>query len=76
MLTGADAVLRREAQEEPLRVLIERYPTLLPILSEFDVDTCCGGGRTLAEVADVHGFDPEELLTLLVAQMRETVGRS
>jgi iron-sulfur cluster repair protein YtfE (RIC family) len=75
MLTERDLALRREAQEEPLRVLIERYPTLLPILSEYDVDTCCGGGRTLAEVADVHGFDPEPLLNLLVAQMRDTAVR-
>lgn len=27
MLTGSDAALRREAQDEPLRVLIERYPS-------------------------------------------------
>lgn len=75
MLTDTETALRREAQQEPLRVLIERYPTLLPMLSEYDVDTCCGGGRTLAEVADAHGFDPEELLTLLVAQMQESAGR-
>lgn len=75
MLTGVDATPRREAQEEPLRVLIERYAALLPILSEFDVDTCCGGGRRLAEMADVHGFDAQELLNLVVAHMRDTVER-
>jgi iron-sulfur cluster repair protein YtfE (RIC family) len=75
VLSGADEALRREAQEEPLRVLVERYPLLLPMLSEYDVDTCCGGGRTLAEVADVHGIDPEELLDLIVAQMQGSAVR-
>lgn len=59
--------LRQEAMVEeltgtPLRVLVERYPELLPLLAGYGLDLCCGGAHTLPEAAHAHELDGDALL--------------
>jgi iron-sulfur cluster repair protein YtfE (RIC family) len=42
---------------QPIRVLVERYPHLMPVLARYGMDLCCGGGHTVAEAARLHGLD-------------------
>lgn len=44
-------------ETEQIRVLVERYPQIMPILSSYGMDLCCGGGHTVAEAAKAHGLD-------------------
>ena len=48
-----------------VRDLVERYPTAMPVLAVFDIDTCCGGGRAVGEALTLHGAPVEEVLDTL-----------
>jgi len=43
------------------------------VLREYGVDTCCGGARTLAEVAEAHGVPLSEILAALHAPATPSV---
>jgi regulator of cell morphogenesis and NO signaling len=47
--------------------VIKRYPWTLPVFHRLDVDSCCGGARTVAAMAEEHGFELEEVLAELEA---------
>ncbi|MEX2529954.1 MAG: DUF542 domain-containing protein [Gemmatimonadota bacterium] len=51
--------------ELTLNEIVARRPEAMPVLSEFGLDTCCGGARTLREVTHRHGIDPGEVLRRL-----------
>ena len=50
--------------------VVERYPESLPVFGRYGVDTCCGGQKSLSEVAMAHGF----LLAQLLADLQAAVG--
>jgi iron-sulfur cluster repair protein YtfE (RIC family) len=45
--------------------VIQRYPWTLPVFHRLDVDSCCGGARTIATMAQEHGLDLDEVLAEL-----------
>jgi iron-sulfur cluster repair protein YtfE (RIC family) len=45
--------------------VIKLYPWTLPVFHRLDVDSCCGGARTVATMAQEHGLDLEEVLAEL-----------
>jgi regulator of cell morphogenesis and NO signaling len=47
-----------------VRDLVGRYPQTRPVFEQFGIDYCCGGGQTLAVVAQKHHL---ELPTLVAA---------
>ena len=48
-----------------------RYPHTAIVFNAFGIDTCCGGGRSLAEAAQDDGVKVEVLLSAL----RDAVAR-
>ena len=44
-----------------------RFPATLRVFGAHGIDSCCGGARPLAEVAERHGLDLDELLAELRA---------
>ena len=50
--------------------LILRHPAALPVLSAAGIDTCCGGGLTLALAAERSGLTYEQLAARLEADAR------
>ncbi|ADO45621.1 MAG: DUF542 domain-containing protein [Hydrogenobacter thermophilus] len=42
--------------------LLRSYPQVQALLEKYYIDYCCGGHRTLEEVAKEHGFDLNEFL--------------
>ncbi|MBE0428606.1 MAG: DUF542 domain-containing protein [Thermoleophilia bacterium] len=45
--------------------VIKRYPWTLPVFHRLDVDSCCGGARTVATMAREHGLDLDEVIAEL-----------
>lgn len=45
--------------------VIQQHPTTLPVFSEYGIDTCCGGNKTLSTVCEKHGFELPKLLEQL-----------
>lgn len=56
MMTGREQVVA-VVENEPMRVLVERYPQVMPLLAGCGMDLCCGGGHTVPEAAGLHGLD-------------------
>ncbi len=48
--------------------LIQRHPSVLPVLTEAGVDTCCGGALSLEEAASRAGVDLVNLVGRLETQ--------
>jgi len=47
--------------------VIQQFPWTLPVFHRLDVDSCCGGARTVAAMASEHGLDLDEVLAELEA---------
>lgn len=45
--------------------IVTEHPETLPVFTRLGIDTCCGGGLPLAEVARRHRFDFIALLAEL-----------
>lgn len=45
--------------------IVRAYPNTLAVFKEFQVDSCCGGGDTLAQACQKGGQDLEELMETL-----------
>jgi regulator of cell morphogenesis and NO signaling len=54
-------------ETEPIRVLVERYPAIMPILNNYGMDLCCGGGHTVAEAATAHGLNVDTVIAEVLA---------
>lgn len=44
---------------------IRRFPETVAVFKAFGIDSCCGGGKTIAEAATRHGIDAAMLLGIL-----------
>src|SRR6185437_17002536 len=55
--------------------VVARYPVTLPVLGRHGIDTCCGGLKSLRDVASAHGIQLDRLLDELdqVIDPREVV---
>lgn len=45
-----------------IRDLVDRFPETMPILSQFGIDLCCGGGRELDEALTLHNAPVQQTL--------------
>jgi iron-sulfur cluster repair protein YtfE (RIC family) len=45
--------------------VISLYPWTLPVFHRLDVDSCCGGARTIEAMAHEHGLDLDDVLAEL-----------
>lgn len=70
MVSTIRQTIQDDLKNEPIRVLTQRYPEILPLLSDLGIDTCCGSSRTIYEAAGVHGFDAETIIQLAAACVR------
>jgi iron-sulfur cluster repair protein YtfE (RIC family) len=64
-----DTTLRETIETQPIRVLVEDYPAVMPVLGQYGMDLCCGGGHTVPEAAHLHDLD----LDMLVRQMAAAI---
>jgi iron-sulfur cluster repair protein YtfE (RIC family) len=74
MVTATQSHVAKRIAAQPLRVLVEEYPRLMPLLTRHGLDLCCGGGRTVAEAAQLHGINPDELINdvwMVIAEEHE-----
>jgi len=53
------------APEDTVATAVRRSPRALEILRGFGIDTCCGGGLTLAQAAASAGIPAERVLRAL-----------
>jgi iron-sulfur cluster repair protein YtfE (RIC family) len=51
--------------DDPLNAIVARYPSTLPAMRRFGLDTCCGGAVPLRTAAEHHGLDLDELIVAL-----------
>lgn len=56
-----------------LNDLLNKYPDALTVLYAFHVDVCCGGGKSIEEVAKEKGFTAADLIDALKESL---LGRS
>lgn len=47
--------------------IIQRYPWTLPVFHRLDVDSCCGGARTIAQMSAEHGLVLDDVIAELEA---------
>jgi len=53
--------------------IIRRYPSALPVLNGFGIDTCCGGAESLAEAARSASIPLDALMAGLTAAIERAV---
>ena len=59
---NADTIVHPDAT---INDTIARFPSTARIFNRFGIDTCCGGGSTVAEAARLERVDPHALLEAL-----------
>ncbi|MGC2424554.1 MAG: DUF542 domain-containing protein [Nitrospirota bacterium] len=52
-------------QEMSLNEIIRKYPNTMGVFNRFNVDSCCGGARSLKVVAEEDKLDLQELIKAL-----------
>lgn len=52
-------------EEMILNDVISKYPETMKVFSDFKVDSCCGGGQSIATTAAVGGANVPELIEAL-----------
>jgi regulator of cell morphogenesis and NO signaling len=53
----------RPLEEMTVNAVVARYPATIRAFTAFGIDACCGGGKTLREVATRHGIALDQLLS-------------
>lgn len=48
-----------------VNVILARYPSTLPVFNRFGLDTCCGGGLSVADAARAADVDAAALCSAL-----------
>ena len=51
--------------------VLASWPQTLPVFAGYALDTCCGGAKSLTEVAQRHGFSAETLIAELEQAINE-----
>lgn len=51
--------------------VVRAFPQTMPVFAQYRIDLCCGGGKSLEEVARRHGFDLVQLLAQLNSAVTE-----
>ncbi len=52
--------------EMSINEIIRKYPNTMGVFNRFNVDSCCGGARSLKSVAEEDRVDLNELIDALV----------
>ena len=63
--------MKRITGEMIINQVLKDYPETIPVFHRFKVDTCCGGGGSIAQTASRDRINVGELL----AELNETVGK-
>ena len=63
-------------QEMTVNAIVARYPDTIRAFAAFGIDACCGGGRTLRDVAERHGLDLDDLVRAVAAKTRDAEARA
>lgn len=66
--------IRTDVHQMLIRDLVERYPEVMPILHQYGMDLCCGGGHTVPEAASLHGIEADSLISEILTTIQS--GRS
>ena len=62
-------------QNLTINEVLLKYPSAVAVLNAYGIDTCCGGGNSLAEAAACDGIDLDEILgALRDATLKAEVG--
>lgn len=48
-----------------IRELTEQWPATMAVLAPLGIDLCCGGGHTLGVALQLHGIEPEPVVTAI-----------
>ena len=56
---------QRIDQDLTINEVLLKYPSAVSVLNAYGIDTCCGGGDSVAEAAACDGIDLDELLSAL-----------
>ena len=59
-----------------VRDLVGRYPQTRPVFEQHGIDYCCGGGKSLADVASQHGLRLPTLVAALEKVVQAPPGRA
>ena len=52
--------------------ITQDYPDTIAIFADYGIDSCCGGGKTLEEVAQRHGLSLQDILAQLESVVVQT----
>ncbi len=58
---------RDDVRQMLIRDLVDSFPAVMPVLTPFGIDLCCGGGRPLGEALELHGAPVDETLSTIEA---------
>ena len=54
--------------------ITHKYPDTIAIFAEFGIDSCCGGEKTLEDVARRHGLSLTDIVEKLEPVVTEVIG--
>jgi regulator of cell morphogenesis and NO signaling len=62
----------RIAPNATINSITQDYPDTIAIFADYGIDSCCGGGKTLEEVARRHGLSLQDILAQLESVVAQT----
>jgi iron-sulfur cluster repair protein YtfE (RIC family) len=70
MTSAQNSTIDQMTRERLIRDLVEDYPAAMPVLQQYGIDICCGGGLTIPDAARAHRIDPETLIQQVQTAIR------